>query len=430
MILSKIPRARHLRTTVPLPNTVPPPDRNPDRHRVVVTGLGLVTPLGLDAPTNTDALRDARDCVTPITAFDTGACRSHTAGQVDDAGLAARATAIFPRARQWSRASQMMLLAVAEARRNVPAFHPDITVIGTTSGGMTAGESFYRAASDPRAGVISSHHARRIRGYVPQQPVLDATAPFGFDAPIRVLSNACASGTNAIGHAFQLVRSGRARRALAGGYDALSELTFAGFDALQASTGEKPRPFDRARTGLALGEGAAVLLLESLADAREAGHQILAEITGYGDSTDNHHLTQPNPDGSGPRRAMEIALADAQLTGDQIDYVNAHGTATPFNDACEALAISEVCSQAAVSSTKGQMGHSLGAAGAIEAAFIVLAMNDRFLPANLHFDTPDEGIDLDIVANRIRERPPTRALSNSLGFGGANATLILERHPL
>jgi 3-oxoacyl-[acyl-carrier-protein] synthase II len=406
---------------------LPPPNQAPPRHRVVVTGLGLVTPLGPDAPTNTATLREARDCVTPVTAFDTSACRSHTAGQVDDTELAARATAIFPRARQWSRASQMMLLAVAEALRTAPGFQPDITVIGTTSGGMTSGEDFYRAASDPLASGIPARHARRIRGYVPQQPVLDATTPFGLDAPIRILSNACASGTNAIGHAFQLVRSGRARRALAGGYDALSELTFAGFDALQASTGEKPRPFDRNRTGLALGEGAAVLLLETLADAREAGHPFLAEITGYGDSTDNHHLTQPNPDGSGPRRAMETALADAHLTADQIDYVNAHGTATPFNDACEARAIAAVCPQAAVSSTKGQMGHSLGAAGAIEAAFIILAMNGGFLPANLHFDTPDDGVALDIVANTIRHRPPTRALANSLGFGGANATLILER---
>ncbi len=404
---------------------MPPTDENHAPHRVVVTGLGLVTPLGPDAATNATALREARDCVTPVTAFDTTACRSHTAGQIDDTWLAA-ASAVFPRARQWSRASQMMLLAVAEALRTAPGFQPDITVIGTTSGGMTAGEDFYRAARDGR---IPARHARRIRGYVPQQPALDATAPFGFNAPIRTLSNACASGTNAIGHAFQLVRSGRARRALAGGYDALSELTFAGFDALQASTGEKPRPFDRARTGLALGEGAAILLLETLADARESGHPVLAEITGYGDSTDNHHLTQPNPDGSGPRRAMETALADARLTGDQIDYVNAHGTATPFNDACEARAIADVCPPAAVSSTKGQMGHSLGAAGAIEAAFIVLAMNHGFLPANLHFETPDDGVDLDIVANTIRDRPPTRALSNSLGFGGANATLVLERVP-
>ncbi len=405
---------------------MPPPAANP-RHRVVVTGLGLVTPLGVNAASNVVGLRDARDCVSRVTAFDTAACRSHTAGQVDDAALAALATAIHPRARKWARASQMMLAAVAEALDAVPDFRPDITVVGTTSGGMTAGEDFYRAASDPAADSIPIRHARRIRGYVPQQPVLDATAPFGLDAPIRILSNACASGTNAIGHAFQLVRSGRARRALAGGYDTLSELTFAGFDALQASTGERPRPFDRDRTGLALGEGAAVLLLETLADARDAGHAILGEIMGYGDSTDNHHLTQPNPDGSGPRRAMEAALADARLAGDQIDYVNAHGTATPFNDACESRAIAAVCPQAAVSSTKGQMGHSLGAAGAIEAAFIVLAMTHGFLPANLHFEAPDDGVDLDIVANAIRDRPPTRALSNSLGFGGANATLILER---
>lgn len=398
---------------------------SPPRHRVVVTGLGVISPLGPDAAETITSLREARDCVTPVTTFDVSRCRSQTAGQIPDDWLTA-ANAIAPRAHQQSRAARMNLLAVAEALHSAPGYSPDLVVIGTTSGGMTLGEDFYRATRD---GTISPRHARRLRGYVPQQPILDALAPFGFNAPLRVLSNACASGTNAIGHAFQLVRAGRARRVLCGGYDALSELVFAGFDALQASTGEKPRPFDRARTGLALAEGSAILLLETLDDARASGHPILAEVTGYGDSTDNFHLTQPNPDGSGPRRAMENALADATLTGSDIDYVNAHGTATPFNDACEARAIAAVCPAAAVSSTKGQMGHSLGAAGAIEAAFSILALNDGFLPANLHFDAPDDDVALDIVANKIRPSNATRALSNSLGFGGANASLILERAP-
>ncbi len=394
-------------------------------HRVAVTGLGVISPLGGNATETLAALRDARDCVTAVTSFDVSGCRSHTAGQIPDEWLTDAAT-IAPRARQQCRASRMNLLAVAEALRAAPGFTPDLVVIGTTSGGMTLGEDFYRTE---QTGTPSARDARRIRGYVPQQPVFDALAPFGFDAPLRILSNACASGTNAIGHAFQLVRAGRARRVLCGGYDALSELVFAGFDSLQASTGEKPRPFDRDRTGLALGEGSAILLLESFDDARAAGRPILAEITGYGDSTDNFHLTQPNPDGSGPRRSMENALADAALTGTDIDYVNAHGTATPFNDACEARAIEAVCPSAAVSSTKGQMGHSLGAAGAIEAAFCILALRDGFLPANLHFNAPDDDVTLDIVANEIRPASATRALSNSLGFGGANASLILECPP-
>ncbi|MGC1480853.1 MAG: beta-ketoacyl-[acyl-carrier-protein] synthase family protein [Chthoniobacterales bacterium] len=397
----------------------------PDSERVVVTGLGLVSPLGANLQDNVTTLRAARDCVTPVTTFDVSGCRSKTAGQIPDDWLAAAST-VTPRARQQSRASRMTLLAVDEALRHAPDFRPDLAVIGTTSGGMTLGEDFYRRARD---GELSSRDARLLRGYVPQQPAFDAFAPFGIDAPLRVLSNACASGTNAIGYAFHLVRAGRKRRVLCGGYDALAELVFAGFDSLQASTGEKPRPFDRARTGLALGEGAAIVLLESLADARAANHPILAEVTGYGDSTDNFHLTQPNPDGSGPRRSMETALTDAGLVPTDIDYVNAHGTATRFNDACEARAIEAVCPTAAVSSTKGQMGHALGAAGAIEAAFCVLALQHQFLPANLHFEAPDDDVHLDIVANSVRDTAPTRVLSNSLGFGGANATLILERAP-
>jgi len=212
---------------------------------------------------------------------------------------------------------------------------------------------------------------------------------------------------------------------LCGGYDALCELVFAGFSALQAATGEKCRPFDAGRTGLVLGEGAAVFLLERLEDAK---HEPLVEITGYGATTDNHHLTQPNPDGSGPRRAIEAALADADWTADSLDYVNAHGTATPFNDACEARALSAVCPRVPMSSTKGQMGHSLGAAGAIEAAFCALGLRGGFLPANINFRSAGpEAEGLDIVANTTRAAAIRRALSSSLGFGGANAAVAMEK---
>jgi 3-oxoacyl-[acyl-carrier-protein] synthase II len=246
----------------------------------------------------------------------------------------------------------------------------------------------------------------------------------GLSAPLRIVSNACASGTNALGLAFQLVRSGRARRVLCGGYDALCELVFAGFSALQAATGGKSRPFDAARDGLVLGEGAAVFLLERFDEAK---HPPLVELTGYGATTDNHHLTQPNPDGSGPRRAIETALASAAWTADSLDYVNAHGTATIFNDACEARALAAVCPRAPMSSTKGQMGHALGAAGAIEAAFCALALRGGFLPANINFRSAGpEAEGLDIVANTSRPAAIRRALSSSLGFGGANAALALE----
>jgi len=245
-------------------------------------------------------------------------------------------------------------------------------------------------------------------------------------APCQVIANACASGTNAIGHAFECVRSGRYRRVLTGGYDALSELVFVGFDSLQAATPEKCRPFDSGRTGLVLGEGAAVLALENFDLAQARGAPILAEITGYGISTDNHHLTQPNPSGIGPRQAMERALESAQLAPEAIDYINAHGTATPFNDTVEGKAIAELFDHVPISSTKGMMGHSLGAAGAVEAAISILALQHQFLPPNIHFRSGDAELGLNIVANAARPAKIRTVLSNSFGFGGTNASVIIQ----
>src|SRR5437762_4556691 len=228
---------------------------------------------------------------------------------------------------------------------------------------MSFGEDYYRALHRDRG---LRHSPGWIANYPPQKPVIDAQDAFEISAPCQIIANACASGTNAIGHAFECVRPGRYQRVLTGGYDALSELVFVGFDSLQASTPEKCRPFDRHRTGMVLGEGAAVLALENFNAARARGATVLAEITGYGISTDNFHLTQPDPSGIGPRRAMERTLQSAHISADAVDYINAHGTATPFNDTAEGKAISELFDRVPVSSTKSMMGHSLGAAGRSE----------------------------------------------------------------
>ena len=258
--------------------------------------------------------------------------------------------------------------------------------------------------------------------------MLDAQQAWPCRAPSQIIANACASGTNAVGHAFRLVRAGQYRRVLCGGYDALSEMVFAGFDSLQASTPEMIRPFDKSRTGLVLGEGAALLSLEELESARQRGAPILAEITGYGISTDNHHLTQPHPSGIGPRQAMERALADARTPPEQVGYINAHGTATVFNDATEGAAIAELFGdRTPVSSTKSMMGHALGAAGAIEAVFSVLALRDQFLPPNIHFEELDPAWRLNIVANAARAAAVHCVISNSFGFGGTNATIVLRK---
>jgi len=393
-----------------------------NQPRVAVVAAGVISPLGAGLEATLEALRAARDCISPVTRFPVEQCRCTTAGQVDDVWLTG-----VPNDRQTRRlhrASRMMICALTELREQAPDFEPELSVVGTTSGGMSFGEDYYRALE--RKELRPRHLPSWIANYPPQKPVVDALEACGLSSPCQVIANACASGTNAIGHAFECIRSGRYTRVLTGGYDALSELVFVGFDSLQAATPEKCRPFDAARSGLVLGEEAAVLALENLSAAEARGATILAEIAGYGISTDNHHLTQPAPSGIGPRQAMERALQSATLAPAAITYINAHGTATPFNDATEGKAISELFGRVPVSSTKGMMGHSLGAAGAIEAVFTILALRNRFLPANINFRSSDTELDIDIVANEIRSAASGAALSNSFGFGGTNASIVIE----
>src|SRR6266536_1091154 len=391
--------------------------------RVAVVAAGVMSPLGFGLAETLDSLRKSRDCVSPVTRFSVAQCRCKTAGQVsDDRLLAGRGEA--PSSRRLHRASHMMIQALREVLAHEPRFEPELTVIGTTSGGMSYGEHYYRSLR--QAGDLR-RAPTWIANYPAQKPVIDAQVAFGISAPCQVIANACASGTNAIGHAFECVRSGRYQRVLAGGYDAISEMVFVGFDSLQASTPEKCRPFDRHRTGMVLGEGAAILALENLDLARERGAPVLAEIIGYGISTDNFHITQPEPSGIGARQAMERALQSAYLSGADVDYINAHGTATVFNDAAEGKAISALFNGVPVSSTKSMMGHSLGAAGAIEAVFCLLALQHQFLPSNINFSDSDDDLDLNIVANETRPAVLRTVLSNSFGFGGTNASILMGK---
>ena len=391
--------------------------------RVAVVAAGVVSPLGFGLTETIDSLRRSRDCVSPVTRFSVAQCRCKSAGQVpDDRLVAARGEA--PRSRRLHRASHMMIQALKEVLAQEPRFEPELTVIGTTSGGMSYGEHYYRSLR--QAGDLR-RAPTWIANYPAQKPVIDAQVAFGISAPCQVIANACASGTNAIGHAFECVRSGRYQRVLAGGYDAISELVFTGFDSLQASTPDKCRPFDRHRTGMVLGEGAAVLALENLASAQQRGAPVIAEIIGYGISTDNFHITQPDPTGIGARQAMQQALESARVSAEEVDYVNAHGTATLFNDAAEGKAISALFNGVPVSSTKGMMGHSLGAAGAIEAVICLLALQHQFLPPNINFGALDDHLDLNIVANKARPAVLRTALSNSFGFGGTNASILMRK---
>ena len=387
-------------------------------RRVAIVGAGIVSPLGFGLTETLQSLRQAHDCVTSVTTFSVEKTRCKTAAQIDDGRLLDKANR-SRQGRRLHRASYMVMTALAELLEHAREFEPEFAIVGTTSGGMSFGENFYRTLGN--GGACS---AALIANYPPQKQIIDAMEKCGINVPAEVIANACASGTNAIGHAFSAIHAGRYRQILAGGYDALSELVFVGFDSLQAATPEKCRPFDSNRSGMVLGEGAALFGLEDFESARSRGAKILGEIIGYGISTDNHHLTQPNPDGSGPRRAMEMALAQAQLAPEQVGYINAHGTATILNDTAEGKAIMELFGDVPVSSTKSMMGHSLGAAGAIEAGVTLLALQHQFLPPNINFRNSD--LPLNIVANQARDAQFDCAVSNSFGFGGTNATIVLR----
>jgi 3-oxoacyl-[acyl-carrier-protein] synthase II len=388
--------------------------------RVAVVSYGVVSPLGIGKEATLEALRSGCDAVREVTAFDVSQTKCKTAAHVDPSFMVAESRV----RRRLHPAAHMLTAAMAEAVAGMGDVQPELCVVGTTSGGMTFGENFYRAIRDQRK---MAHLATAVANYTPQKPVLDALEAVGRAMPIHIIANACATGTNAIGHAFSLIRAGRCQSILCGGYDALSELVYVGFDSLQASTAEKIRPFDAHRTGLVLGEGAAVFALENWDAAEKRGANIVGEIIGYGVSTDTFNLTQPHPSGIGPKLAMQRALDSARITADQVDYINAHGTATHFNDATEGLAISELFDQVAVSSTKSMMGHSLGAAGAIEAAFSLLALEHGFLPPNINSQEPDPQNTFNLIANASRPAQVRRVLSNSFGFGGTNAAILLQR---
>lgn len=392
------------------------------KKRVLVTGFGIVSPIGCNVRENLAGLQQGRDAVTPVTRFDVSKTRCKTAGQVDDDWL----KDIFPvrrRTERLHRSARMVAASLGEAILMAGRPSPELMVFATSVGAMSNGESFYRALLNSKSRRST---ANWVANYMPQKPLLDAQHLFDLRLPMQIVSNACSSGTNSIGHAFNLIRDGLNSCVICGGYDPLSELVFAGFDSLQASTAEKIRPFDLHRTGLVLGEGSAVLVLESEDSATKRQATAFAEICGYGISTDIYHLTQPNPSGIGPRLSMERALQRSGLEAASIDYVNAHGTATLFNDATEGIAISQLLPGVPVSSTKSMMGHALGAAGAVEAVFCILALQQQFFPPNIHFGEPDPTWKFEVVANRSRPARIRTALSNSFGFGGTNASLVFR----
>ena len=398
-------------------------------RRVVVTGAGVITAHGTGWRVNADAFRNGTSSLRPVTLFDVSRQRVTTAGEVQ---LPENLPPHHLTARQSSRmerGSRLLIHAASEAlRQSGGSGGPLPCVLGTSAGGMALGEDFFRHSVGPA--FRQRGQATRAVCYQAQSQVGLMQQALGLTGPVTVISNACASGANAIAHAASLVRRGSATTVLCGGYDALCLLVFAGFDTLKALSPTTARPFDAHRDGLALGEGAGMMVVESLASAQARGAVILAEIAGTGGGTDLHHLTQPHPEGHAALASMTAACRMAGLRPHDIDYLNSHGTGTPLNDAAEACAIQrwagEHVRDIRVSSTKGGIGHLLGGAGAVEAVICLMALREGFLPPCVGVETPDPVCCFDLI-RQPRQAELRSALTNSFGFGGSNATLIFRQ---
>jgi 3-oxoacyl-[acyl-carrier-protein] synthase II len=403
----------------------------------VITGFGVVSPIGSGRPAFAAGLRSAACGVGPITRFDASAWRSGVAAEVSDDVRAAfaptgAATGVPVRAR-WGRTSLYALAAVAEALEHAGLHRDDLADprCGIAFGGSTAG------TPEAEAELLDCEDLAAFWTTAPV-PVL-LTMPVGatVDAlvwglrpggPVSTISTACSSATNAAGLALSWLRAGHCDRVLVVGADAHCRLTHTGFNALQLVAPERPLPFDARRQGMVIGEGAAAFVIEDEGRAKARGAPVRGRLLGFGNVAEAHHLVQPREDGEGASRSMAAALTDAGVDPSRVDYVNAHGTATIQNDASEARGIHRVLGPRAasvpVSSTKSQVGHLLGASGAVELAAVLLGMEGGFLPPNVGWEVADEDVDLDIPAHARPARVGV-ALSNSFAFGGNNSSICV-----
>jgi len=402
-------------------------------ERVVITGLGTVNAVARSAPEFSRALRKGTCGIGPVTLFDTAGFRTQTGGEVKN--FTPR-TMIPPkwRTKRLSRSDLMALAAAVEALTDAGLFpfpaglqEAAGVVIGGGAGGMLEGEAAYRSYLEGWRVRYSTFSAFCCASTADQ-----IAARFDLLGPKTTFMTACSSGATAVGYAGDLIRTGQSPLVIAGGSEPLCRVTYAAFNALQAVDPQYCRPFDKNRRGLSLGEGAGILILEALSHASSRGARIYGEVLGHGISCDSHHMTAPDPQASGAVRAMQAALQDSGIDPGQIDYINAHGTATPANDLMETRGIKALFGRGAyavpVSSTKSMTGHTLGAAGAIEAVACTLSIFEGFIPPTIHLSEADPECDLDYVAEGARSAEVRIALSNSFAFGGNNTVLVLGRY--
>jgi 3-oxoacyl-[acyl-carrier-protein] synthase II len=408
-------------------------------YRVAITGLGPITAVGTGRNAFWEGLRACRSPVRRVTRFDPAPWRSHLAAEVDDFDPAdymdARQARRLDRFMQFAIASTRM--ALADARLDPADMDPDTVAVqfGSALGGI--------AYAEQQVGNLLSGGTRAVDPRVALTTFCGASScgvaiEFGFTGPNATNAMSCASGTIAVGEAFRLIREGTSDVAIAGGAEApLAPLSFGAFSLIRAMStrNDDPagacRPFDRGRDGFVMGEGGCALVLERWDHAVARGANIYGEVAGYGTTNDAHHMTAPRPDGSQAVRAMSLALRSAGVRPDQVDYVSPHGSSTPLNDATETAAIRTVLGdqayRALVSATKPYHAHALGASGAIEVAAVCLALRHEWIPPTLNFEDGGDDCDLDYVAGRGRDYRARICLSNSFGFGGINASLVIRR---
>ncbi len=410
-------------------------------RRVVITGLGLVTPLGIGVDETWTALCRGQSGISEITRFDTSDFDTKIAGEVKNF-------------------NPKDFLPIKEAKRTQPfiAYAVAASRMALEDSGLTIDK-----ANENRVGVLTGCGLGGLQLLEQTTVVLQKKGPqrvtpffipmmignmapgmisiyLGAKGPNSSIATACAAGTHAIGDAFKIIKRGAADAMITGGVESVITPTcIAGFNAMKAlSVRNDPpekasRPFDRDRDGFVVGEGCGILILETLEAALERGARIYAEICGYGMTGDGYHMAAPAPEGEGAARCMAAALADSEMPFDKIDYINAHGTSTQLNDVYETIAIKSVfkekASSIAISSTKSMTGHLLGGAGGIETVFTALTISEGIIPPTINLDHPDEECDLDYVPNKARKMDVKTAMTNSFGFGGTNAALILQKYP-
>ncbi len=397
--------------------------------RVAITGIGVFCSIGKNVEEFTLSLKEGRTGIGPITLFDTSKYPCKIGAEIRDY----RPDKFFEKKelKKLSRADQFALIASEEAVKGSEIhYYPSEEVgvcLGAGAGGMFEAETYHREIL-----VKGKSKPSLIWSFIPSFTTDRVAARFGFSGPKFTVTTACSSSATAIGYGADLIRSGKSKAVLCGGSEALSELTFGGFNSLKVMDPSPCKPFDRKRAGMSLGEGAGILILEDFDDAMRRGTKILAEFLGYGIGGEAYHITAPEPSGMREARIMREAIEEGGMTISGVDYINAHGTGTPLNDKVETLSIKNVFGERAykipISSIKSSVGHCLGSAGVIEAVASILAIVDHFIPPTLHHQEGDEDCDLDYVPVKSRAMKVEVVLSNSFAFGGNCTTLVFKKY--